>query len=104
MKNEGRPFIVCGDYNIAHRDIDVFSVKSCTGVTGFLPQERAWMDLVLDRVGWVDAFRVVNHEPKQFTLVVGLEGRLGEQSGLAHRLPAGDAGPGATRARGLDLP
>ena len=74
MKNEGHPFMVCGDYNIAHRDIDVFSVKSCTGVTGFLPQERAWMDDVTERVGWVDAFRVVNHETKQFTWWSGWKG------------------------------
>ena len=67
MKNEGRAFAVCGDYNIAHREIDVFDPKSCSKITGFLPQERAWMDDVIDRVGWVDAFRVVNHLPKQFS-------------------------------------
>jgi exodeoxyribonuclease III len=67
MKNEGRRFVVCGDYNIAHRDIDVFDPKSCARTTGFLPQERAWFDDVIDRVGWVDAFRVVNHEARQFS-------------------------------------
>ena len=67
MKNEGRRFVVCGDYNIAHRDIDVHNPKSCAGVTGFLPRERAWFDDVTERAGWVDAFRVVNHEPKQFS-------------------------------------
>ena len=74
MKSEGHPFMICGDYNIAHRDIDVFSVKSCTGVTGFLPQERAWMDDVIDRVGWVDAFRVVDKAPKRFTWWSGWKG------------------------------
>jgi exodeoxyribonuclease-3 len=67
MKNEGRRFIVCGDYNIAHREIDVFDPKSCARTTGFLPQERAWFDDVIDRVGWVDAFRAVNTEPRQFS-------------------------------------
>ena len=67
MKNEGRRFVICGDYNIAHRDIDVFDPKSCSRVTGFLPQERAWFDDVTDRVGWVDAFRVVNQQPRQFS-------------------------------------
>lgn len=67
LKNEGRRFVVCGDYNIAHRDIDVFDPKSCARTTGFLPQERAWFDDVIDRVGWVDAFRTVNAEPKQFS-------------------------------------
>jgi exodeoxyribonuclease-3 len=67
MKNEGRSIIVCGDYNIAHRDIDVFDPKSCARTTGFLPQERAWFDDVTERAGWVDAFRVVNHEARQFS-------------------------------------
>ena len=67
MKNEGRRIVVCGDYNIAHRDIDVFDPKSCARTTGFLPQERAWFDDVTDRVGWVDAFRVVNNEARQFS-------------------------------------
>jgi exodeoxyribonuclease-3 len=67
LKNTGVPTILCGDYNIAHKDIDVFSPKSCANTTGFLPDERRWFDDVVDRVGWVDAFRVVNHEPKQFS-------------------------------------
>jgi exodeoxyribonuclease-3 len=74
LKNEGHPFIVCGDYNIAHLDIDVFNPKSCEHTTGFLPQERAWFDDVIERVGWVDAFRVVNGEPKQFTWWSGWKG------------------------------
>jgi len=67
MQADGRRYIVCGDYNIAHEEIDVFSPRSCANVTGFLPPERAWIDRVINEVGWVDAFRVVNKEPKQFT-------------------------------------
>jgi exodeoxyribonuclease-3 len=67
MRNEGRAFVVCGDFNIAHREIDVFSPKSCAHTTGFLPRERAWFDDVTERIGWIDAFRVVNSEPRQFT-------------------------------------
>lgn len=67
MFGDGRTYILCGDYNIAHREIDVFSPRSCSTVTGFLPPERAWMDTVIDQIGWVDAFRVVNQEAKQFT-------------------------------------
>ncbi|MFN2461882.1 MAG: exodeoxyribonuclease III [Candidatus Velthaea sp.] len=67
LKNAGVPTILCGDYNIAHREIDVFDPTSCSRVTGFFPDERRWFDDVIDRVGWVDAFRVVNGEPKQFT-------------------------------------
>ncbi|MBV9402210.1 MAG: exodeoxyribonuclease III [Candidatus Eremiobacteraeota bacterium] len=67
MRSDPRTYIVCGDYNIAHKDIDVFSPRSCANVTGFLPPERAWFDRIIDEVGWVDAFRVVNQAPKQFT-------------------------------------
>lgn len=67
LKSEGRRFVVCGDYNIAHREIDVYDPRSCAHVTGFFPEERAWFDQVIDRVGWVDAFRVVNHAPRQFS-------------------------------------
>jgi exodeoxyribonuclease-3 len=67
FKNEGRRFVICGDYNIAHREIDVFDPKSCSRTTGFLPQERAWFDDVTERVGWVDAFRAVNAEPRQYS-------------------------------------
>ena len=74
MRHEGTPLIVCGDYNIAHRDIDVFSPRSCSRTTGFLPQERAWFDDLVDRVGWIDAFRVVNAAPKQFTWWSGWKG------------------------------
>jgi len=67
LKHRNVPTIVCGDYNIAHRDIDVFDPKACARTTGFLPDERRWFDDVVDRVGWVDAFRLVNAEPKQFS-------------------------------------
>jgi exodeoxyribonuclease-3 len=74
MKNEGHPFIVAGDFNVAHLDIDVFSPRSCANTTGFLPQERAWFDDVIERVGWVDAFRVVDGRPKQYTWWSGWKG------------------------------
>ena len=65
--HDGRSTILCGDYNIAHRPIDVFNPKHAVVVTGFLPQERAWMDRVIGS-GWVDALRVVRpDEPKIYT-------------------------------------
>ena len=67
MREDGRQYIICGDYNIAHEDIDVFSPRTCSNTTGFLPPERAWIHRVIEELGWVDAFRVVNKEPKQFT-------------------------------------
>ena len=67
LKNAAIPTIICGDFNIAHRDIDVFDPKSCAQTTGFLPDERRWFDDVVERVGWIDAFREVNVEAKQFS-------------------------------------
>jgi exodeoxyribonuclease III len=67
LRKSGRSFIICGDYNIAHRAIDTFDPVRNAHVTGFFPEERAWMDALIDGAGWVDAFRVVNTEPKQYT-------------------------------------
>ncbi len=67
LRREGRSVVVCGDFNIAHRDIDVFDVRAARGVTGFLPDERAWLDDLFGPVGWADAMRVVDPEPRRFT-------------------------------------
>jgi exodeoxyribonuclease-3 len=67
LRSAGRSHIVCGDFNIAHRPIDTYNAVRNASVSGFLPEERAWMDALLERVGWVDAFRVVNADAKQYT-------------------------------------
>jgi exodeoxyribonuclease-3 len=67
MGGDGRRYIVCGDFNIAHKEIDTFDPVRNAGITGFLPHERAWFDSVVDQVGWVDAFREVDREPKRYT-------------------------------------
>jgi len=67
LRRQGRPVIVCGDWNIAHREIDLKNWRSNQKNSGFLPEERAWMDRVFGKVGWVDAFRQVNGEPEQYT-------------------------------------
>jgi exodeoxyribonuclease-3 len=64
--SDRRPYILCGDFNVAHTEIDVFDPKSASRQTGFLPNEREWFGSILE-LGWVDAFRVVNQEPKQYT-------------------------------------
>ena len=53
----GREVLVCGDWNIAHREIDLKNWKSNQKNSGFLPQERAWLSRVLDELGWVDVYR-----------------------------------------------
>lgn len=67
IKNSGRPFIICGDWNIAHQNIDLKNWRSNQVHSGFLPQERAWIDRLFKTEGFVDAFRVINQEPDQYT-------------------------------------
>jgi len=65
--DDGKPLIFCGDVNIAHKQIDLRNWRSNRKNSGFTPEERAWMDKLVDEIGFVDAFRVVNSEPDQYT-------------------------------------
>jgi len=67
LKKQGRELILCGDYNIAHRQIDLKNWRGNQKNSGFLPEERAWMDALFGNLGFVDAFRVSNQEPDQYT-------------------------------------
>ncbi|WP_367607509.1 exodeoxyribonuclease III [Legionella sp. W05-934-2] len=67
LKNEKRSLIICGDFNIAHKEIDLKNWKANQKNSGFLPEERAWMDYLYHTLGFVDAFRVVNQQPEQYT-------------------------------------
>ena len=58
--------ILCGDYNIAHKEIDIHNPKGNIKTSGFLPEERAWMDKFFAN-GWVDAFRTVKPEPHRYS-------------------------------------
>ncbi|MEO8935588.1 MAG: exodeoxyribonuclease III [Burkholderiaceae bacterium] len=53
----GREFVICGDWNIAHREIDLKNWRSNRKNSGFLPEERAWLSRVFDELGWVDVYR-----------------------------------------------
>lgn len=57
LKAGGRDVILCGDWNIAHREIDLRNWKGNLKNSGFLPEERAWMSHVFDEAGWVDVYR-----------------------------------------------
>lgn len=61
-----KPVIICGDWNIAHKVIDIKNAKANEKNSGFLPEERAWMDQVIE-LGYCDAFREVCQEPQQYT-------------------------------------
>ena len=67
IRADGRHYIICGDVNIAHRQIDLKNWRSNQKNSGFLPEERAWLDQVFGPVGFVDAFRIVNQEAEQYT-------------------------------------
>jgi exodeoxyribonuclease-3 len=62
-----REFVLCGDWNIVHKQIDIKNWASNQKTSGCLPEERAWLDKVFGQWKWVDAFRVVNQEPHQYT-------------------------------------
>lgn len=66
-RTEDRDYIIGGDWNIAHKEIDLKNWRGNRKNSGFLPEERAWMDALFGPVGFVDAFRVVNPYPEQYT-------------------------------------
>jgi len=66
LKAEGKNIVVCGDFNTAHKEIDLTHPKANEGRSGFLPIERAWMDTFVDH-GYVDTFRHFNKEPNQYS-------------------------------------
>jgi exodeoxyribonuclease-3 len=57
LEQEGRELVVCGDWNIAHREADLKNWKTNRKHAGFLPQERAWLSRVYDEAGYVDVVR-----------------------------------------------
>jgi exodeoxyribonuclease-3 len=64
---EDRQVVICGDWNIAHQEIDLKNWKGNRKNSGFLPEERAWMGDVLTRVGWVDTWRSLYPEVPGYT-------------------------------------
>lgn len=67
LKKLKRELIICGDYNIAHKEIDLKNWKANQKNSGFLPEERQWMDNLLGPLGFIDAFRVVNPNPFEYS-------------------------------------
>ncbi|MGF1510474.1 MAG: exodeoxyribonuclease III [Myxococcota bacterium] len=67
LMNQGRQVLIAGDWNIAHKPIDLRNWRSNQKNSGFLPEERAYLDRVFDEVGYVDVFRRLNPHPDQYT-------------------------------------
>ncbi len=60
-------YIICGDWNIVHKEIDIKNFKANQKNSGCLPEERAWLDHLFNDLKFVDAFREVNQLPEQYT-------------------------------------
>jgi len=67
LKSAGREIVICGDWNIAHMEIDLKNWKGNRKNSGFLPEERAWLSRVFDEVELVDVFRRIDVRPEQYT-------------------------------------
>lgn len=75
MLHKDREFIICGDWNIAHKKVDIKNWRGNQKNSGFLPEEREWMDWLLNDddnhraqpLGFADAFRIVNHREHEYT-------------------------------------
>jgi len=67
LKASGREVVLCGDVNIAHKEIDIKNWKGNLKNSGFLPEERAWIGALFDSHGYVDVFRHLDPRPEQYT-------------------------------------
>lgn len=61
-----KPIVVCGDFNTAHKEIDLKNPQANSDRSGFLPQERVWLDKFIS-YGYLDTFRLFNNEPGHYT-------------------------------------
>ncbi len=66
ISNNGKQVIICGDVNTAHQEIDLARPKENSTISGFLPEERSWIDDLINK-GFIDVFRMFNSEPNQYT-------------------------------------
>lgn len=67
LRTRGKEVVICGDFNIAHKEIDLKNWRSNQKNSGFLPHERAWLTRVFDELGFVDVFRRIDPRPEQYT-------------------------------------
>ena len=67
LRKDDREYIICGDWNICHKEIDLKNWKANKKNSGFLPEERQWLDTLYYELGFIDAFRMVNQEADQYS-------------------------------------
>jgi exodeoxyribonuclease-3 len=66
LRHRGKKLVICGDVNTAHKEIDLARPKENAKISGFLPEERAWIDKFVGR-GFIDTFRLFNKDAGQYT-------------------------------------
>ena len=66
LSQDGKDVVICGDWNTAHKDIDLARPKANEKTSGFLPMEREWMDKFIDH-GYLDTFRMYHQEPENYS-------------------------------------
>lgn len=66
LRRKGEKLVICGDFNTAHKEIDIARPKANEKRSGFLPVERAWMDKLVE-YGYIDTFRHFNKEPHHYS-------------------------------------
>lgn len=67
LRARGRELLICGDWNIAHKEIDLKNWRGNRNNSGFLPEERAWLTALFDEAGFVDVFRKLHPELEAYT-------------------------------------
>jgi exodeoxyribonuclease-3 len=67
LRKAGREIVLCGDWNVAHNEIDLKNWRSNQKNSGFLPEERAWLSRIFDELAFVDVFRTLDKRPEQYT-------------------------------------
>lgn len=67
IARQKKAVLICGDWNIAHKNEDLKNWKANQNKPGFTPEERAWLDFIFNEVGFIDVFRSINQKDNQFT-------------------------------------
>jgi len=67
LKRRRKDYIICGDWNIAHKEVDLKNWRGNKKNSGFLPEERTWLDTLFNDVGYIDIFREINQKEDQYT-------------------------------------
>ena len=65
--HSGRDYVICGDWNIVRSELDIKNWKSNQKNSGCLPEEREWLNALVDRHGWVDSFRALKPDAEEYT-------------------------------------